>query len=99
MAKSKGDGSSPTEIITLEKLKIFERYTAIGRGYDHVSPKHLKKLSYHEFMLIDRLVQDLKLVKKGLAADSYAQQVNYTIEKTCDCEQAVKYLKVIASKV
>lgn len=96
------DGSIQEEmdnalIITLDKLKIYSKYNAIGRGYDYVPRKHLKKLSYTEFIFIERLIQDIKLVKRGLASESYSQNLNQTIQQTCNCEETINYLQLIAN--
>ena len=84
-------------MITVEKLKIFEKYK--GFDYDRASERDVKILDYSEFMLIERLVQDIRLIRKRLAAKSYEQQTNVLLEESCDCLETIDYLKKMAVRI
>lgn len=85
--------------ITIEKLKIFEKFEVNGLDIDRASTKTKKKFPYEDYMFIDRLVQDVKMIEKGLAAKSYEEQVNNQLIENCDGENTIKYLKNLAAKL
>ena len=82
-------------MITIEKLKIFEKYLG---DYDHAKSKHLKVLSYSDYVTINSLIQDIKLAEKGLAAESYKMDIYNRIKQSCNDESVIDYLKIIATK-
>jgi|SRR6478609_1842931 len=84
-------------LITTKKLEIFQKYGGSSGGYDYVSKKHLRILPSSEFAFIDRLVQDIKLIEKGLAASSYEEEVIKIINESCDNPDTICHLKTIAT--
>jgi hypothetical protein len=83
-------------MITIEKLKIYKIYSDIGSSYNHPKRKHKKILDYHEYIVIDNLVNDLKVIQRGLAALSYANQINNKINENCDSAEEANYQREIA---
>lgn len=98
-AQSKEQGDDNVIRVTLEKLRIFEKYGGSAGNYERPSGKHLRILPYEEFTFIEQLVEDVKLVKRGLAAQSYEQHVNKQIEESCDSEATAEHLKTIVAKL
>lgn len=97
--RDQNESETMTFKITIQKLRIFEKCNESLGGYDHVRSRYLNILSYNEYLLIERLVQDIKLIKKGLAAQSYEEQVNDLIEESCDDEDTIRLFKKIATKL
>ncbi len=83
-------------MITIEKIKIYKLYNGSLGTYEHAKKKHLKILSWKEFNLIERLVQDIRLVKRGLTAKNYEDELNERLKENCDGEATVAYLYEIA---
>jgi hypothetical protein len=79
--------------VTIQKLKVFEKYGGSSGDYYRPRNKDLNILPYSHFMFIDRLVQDIKLVKRGLAAQSYKDSVDKTLIESCDSIDTITYLK------
>ena len=48
-------------------------------------------------MFIEKLIQDIKLIEKGLAAPSYEEEVNKKINESCDNPDTIFCLKTIAT--
>jgi len=84
-------------MITIEKLKIFEKYN--GLDFDRASVKDLKILDYSEYMLTDRLIQDIRLIQKGIAATTYEEQTNVLLEESCDSIETINYLKDMTVRI
>ncbi len=85
-------------MITEEKLKIYEYYHGSLGAYERAEKRHTKILNWSEFNLIERIIQDLKLIKNGFAAGGYEQQVNERIKGNCDTEETAIHIKAIALK-
>ena len=83
-------------MITTEMIKIYILYNGSLGAYEFAKKKHLKILSWTEFNLIERLVQDIRLVKRGLAAKNYEHELNERLKENCDGEETVAYLYEIA---
>lgn len=49
-----------------------------------------------EFYLIANLVQDIKMVGKGLASKSYADAVLDSVGMNCDDDETINYLTKLA---
>ena len=84
--------------MTIQKLKIFEMYNGNGDEYVYAKSKHERILSGSEFAFLERLVQGIKLIQRGLAADSYIEQINLQLKESCDSVATISYLKEIASR-
>lgn len=49
-----------------------------------------------DWYLIDELIQDLRLIKKGLVSDKFAKKLNERLEENCDNEQTKGQLEKLA---
>lgn len=80
-------------MITREKLKLFQKY---GGDLDHWSRMNGSKepiLSYEEWIELERIMQDLVIIRNGLAADSYAKAVEDKLRGLCDIEITISLIK------
>ena len=86
-------------MITTEKLKIYKKYSGNIEGWDRFGKKKDKSfLEYEEWELIDELIQNLELVEKGLAADSFKTQTLNKLNEACDNEKTQQELKSLIGK-
>ena len=86
-------------MITAEKLKIYKKYSGNIESWDRFGNKKDKKfLEYEEWELIDELIQNLELLEKGLASDSFASQTIDKLKKVCDSEKTQEELKFLIGK-
>ena len=86
-------------MITTEKLKIYKKYSGNIEGWDRCGKKKDKSfLEYEEWELIDELIQNLELVEKGLASDSFKSQTLDKLNSACDSENTKEELKSLIGK-
>ena len=85
-------------MITIEKLKVYKNYDGDIDSWARSARKHEKAaIDNREWYLIDRLIQDLKLIDKGLAADSYANEVNIRLSDNCD-KETIELIRALAAE-
>ena len=101
-------GKSPTNdklhgessiVITMEKLNTYEKYASVGRNYDRVTKRDLGILPFDEYIFIERLITDLKLVSNNLASKAYADKTNKLLSVSCDNQRTIDNLLNFAAKV
>jgi len=81
-------------MITAEKLKIYKKCSGNIESWDRFGKKKDKSfLEYEEWELIDELIQNLELVEKGLASDSFKTQTLNKLNEICDSEKTKQELK------
>ncbi len=79
-------------MITLEKLKVFEKYKGDDDRFTRASKNDLAILSEDEFYSIQRLISDLKLIVNGIAAVNFEAQVLEQINILIDNDMTKDYL-------
>ncbi|MFT3946623.1 MAG: hypothetical protein QM763_06580 [Agriterribacter sp.] len=79
-------------MITIQMLRIYERYKGDVDRYTRASRKELSILSEADFFIISRFISDLKLIGNGVAAASYEAQVFEQINNLVDNDQTKEYL-------
>ena len=83
-------------MITKEKIEIYNYYDGDVDRFSHASKSHKKIMSDEDFFLIARLVQDLIIIKNGLAAREFQDQVEKSLEDNCDNQETIHLLKLTA---
>jgi len=84
-------------MITEEKIKIYTRYKGDIDGWARTSRKKEQNvMEDSDWYLIEALIQDIQLVKKGLASSVYSNNVNEKLTSNCDSVETIKKLKAIA---
>lgn len=74
-------------MITIEKIKIFDRYVGDIDSFARSGRDHEKKLlNNNEWFLIDNFYQDIELISKKLADQGYTEQTIVKIKDNCDRE-------------
>lgn len=87
------------KIITIEKLKEYEAFRGYYDGF------YLQKVksgenstSNEEWNLISELAQDIRMVHKKLAAESFVEILNNRLKENCEDDETIELLKDIAVK-
>ena len=85
-------------MITKEKLKIYQSYKGDIDGWSRFAKGRQKEIfGDSDWSLIEGLIQDIKLVDRGLAANSYADDLITKLSTNCDYEETVVQLRDLAS--
>lgn len=83
-------------MITQDKIKIYKRYSG---GIDSWTRSGSKKeklvINDDDWYIIDGLIQDLSLVKKGLASPIFSNDLNNKLKMNCENEETIQELKAM----
>ena len=85
------------EMITKEKIELYKYYAGDVDRFSHASKSHKKIMSEDDFFLLTRLIQDIVIVRNGLAAKEFQDRVEKDLQKNCDNQATIDLLKVTAS--
>ena len=86
-------------MLTTAKLKEYEEYHGYHDGfYIQKVKKGVNLTSGDEWTLIGNLHQDIRLVEKRLAAQSFTERLNSTLNTTCDNQSTINFLIELAKK-
>lgn len=84
-------------MITQDKIKIFKKYNGDIDSWSRSGSKKEKLImSDNDWYVIDGLIQDFSLVKKGLTALSFSDDLDYKLKENCDSEETIQALKAIS---
>lgn len=81
-------------MITLECIRIYEKYDGEGDGFLHCATLE-ERLLLNDccWSLLDSFVQDLIIVGRGLSSDSFIQSLDEKLHKCCDDDITIQALK------
>ncbi|MBV4360603.1 hypothetical protein [Pinibacter aurantiacus] len=84
-------------MITLNHIEIYKSYSGDGDGFVRFTTARQKAImDYKHWALVESLIQDIRLVKNGLASEIYMKTVNERLQENCDNEETIRELKKIA---
>jgi hypothetical protein len=84
-------------MITAEKLNIYQRFNGeIHRWGEFGTAKERSTISDDDWCTIEELIQNINLVKTGLASESFVKALDQQLKERCDNNQTVHILKSIA---
>jgi hypothetical protein len=83
-------------MITEEKLKIFLYYKGDVDAFGHGRRSDKRKVSDADFYLINNLLADIHLIKRGLASKEYAEETELRLKENCDNITTIEELKRIS---
>ena len=87
-------------MITLEHIEIYKKYGGNGDGFIRCATLEEKSImSYHDWSLIDDIVQDLIIIKKGFASVSFIGLVDERLKKNCDNEEVIQVLMNMINQI
>lgn len=83
--------------INNNKLKIYKFFNGDIDAFAQLGNLQQKSIiTEKEWSLIDNLIQDLIIIKNGLASDSYACQLEKRLKDICDSKETIQELKNFA---
>ena len=83
-------------MITEKKINLYNKYGGDIDGWArNNSKKELSIMSDDDWFLIDGFIQDLTLVKNGLASLEFSNSLNNRLKENCDTEETINKIKNI----
>ena len=74
-------------MITKQKIEIYRKYGGDGDGFVRFGQKNEKDIIEHnDWSMIDSVLQDLELIKKGLCSSNYKDKLENTMQQNFDIE-------------
>ncbi|MCE3295140.1 MAG: hypothetical protein K0R65_854 [Crocinitomicaceae bacterium] len=87
-------------MITADKLKLFEKYSGDIDAWARIgSKKEQLIIMDNDWYIIDDLIQDLNLIRKGITSEDFQDKFKLKLKTNCDSEEAIKKLESIANKI
>lgn len=84
-------------MITLEQIEIYKKYEGnkdalirCGTDQEH----HV--LTDRDFNIIDKFIQDLRLIERKLASKKFAEKVENDLKSNCTEKSTIEQIKMIA---
>ena len=86
-------------MITLEKLRIYKKYNADIDGWARAGKRdELKIMNDNDWSVIDKLIQEVELVDKGLASKKFKENLNEKMKEFCEDKETEEQLRRLAKK-
>lgn len=76
-------------MLTTEKVEIFKNYKGYYDGYYIQNKNESRIISDDEWTLLNDLMQEIFLIRKGLAAESYELRILKKVQENCDSKETV----------
>ncbi|MBS1689672.1 MAG: hypothetical protein JSS96_13170 [Bacteroidetes bacterium] len=84
-------------MITSEQIEVYKKYKGDGDVFIRCATEEEKTtIDYINWSLIDRFVQDIRIVKRKLAPISFKNSLNKQLEENCDTNKTIKQLEGLA---
>lgn len=92
--------TSNQTMITTDKLTIFRRFCGdIDSWARQSSKKEKAAMNDSAWALIGSLIQDILLVKNGLASHDFSDKLQQRLKESCDGAKTIERLKRFADKL
>ena len=86
-------------MITLKQLKIYQKYEGDGDSLLRSGkPEEKELMNYSDWKIIEELIQDFNLLKKGYTSADYSEKTISKINENCDSAETVAEFKRLADK-
>jgi hypothetical protein len=84
-------------VVTIDKIKIYKRFNGDVDGWARIGTTEEKStMNVDDWFLIDSLIQDISLIKKGLVSDSLMKSINKKLKENCDTDETIQVIKDLA---
>ncbi len=83
-------------MLTIKKLKVYEYYKGDADSFARAGKRHKATIDDSDFYIIANLIQDIKMIDKGLASKSYTDAVLDSVSMNCDDDETIQYLNKLA---
>jgi len=85
-------------MITLEKIKIYNNFKGDIDKWIRIGSKIEKvQMEDEDWYVIDGLIQDIKLVKKNLTSNEFAEKLEIRIIDNCDTVETISQLNKLVN--
>ena len=86
-------------MITLWHVEQFKRYNGDGDAFFRMaSKKESEGMGPEHWAVMDSLIQDMFLIKGGLASESFTNAAKKRLRESCDSEATVEALRRVSIK-
>lgn len=86
-------------MLTQEKIKIYNSFQGDIDGWARMGSRKEKAIMNDgDWFLIDGLLQDIQLVKKGLASKEFSDTLQRRLIENCDNPETINQLRKVANK-
>lgn len=85
-------------MITQLKIETYKKFNGNIDGWARSEQNSPSSMSDSDWYLIEELLQDITLVLKGQASETYTISVENKLKENCDNEQTIETLKTLARK-
>ncbi len=83
-------------MLTKDKVNIYKSFKGDIDGWARAGTAEQKaEMKDKDWSLIEGFLQDIRLVKNGLASEVYMKSIDERLQETCDNEDTIKELKEI----
>lgn len=83
-------------MITLGKAQIYSSYHGDGDMYSRLNQSREQVFEGNELGMISGFIQDLIIVKNGLASEQFIENLNKQLVSVCDGVETVDFIKSLA---
>lgn len=84
-------------MITREKITVYKHFNGDVDGWARAGSRDQKTImNDKDWQLIDSLLQDIRLIKNGVASESYRQSISKRMLECCDSDEAISELNALA---
>jgi hypothetical protein len=81
-------------MLTIKHIELYKSYNGDGDGFVRCASDEEKAyMTYKDWSLIDDFIQDIYLVKKGLASKYFSDNLCEKMQKKCDSQETINKLK------
>jgi len=81
-------------MITSKKLETYKHFNGDSDSWARVGSNHnTMVMNSSDWPLIENLIQEISLVKKGLVLQSYILHIEEKLKQSCDNEETIRTLK------
>ncbi len=81
-------------MITKKKIEIYQQFDGNIDGWART--QHSDEMNDSDWALIDSLVQDIRLIKKGIASNTFITANDEKLKTICDNDETIEALKALA---
>lgn len=83
-------------MLTLEKIKLYKSYDGDIDGWSRTATKNeMTGMTSKDWYLIERFIQDLKLINGKLAAESFQKNFKSKLADNCEVDKIEDIIKAL----
>lgn len=84
-------------MITKEKIAVYTYFNGDIDGWARAGTRNQKAImNDKDWLLIEELLQDIRLLKRGLASETYMHSIKKRMSECCDSSNTISELEALA---